>query len=170
MRTVAIFLFLTITCLTAHAQNPFLALKYDSVVMYDYEPVYKISFIEDTSAQSGIEIVNRGFLNKNIKKSVLLDVATTASLNTKIGDPASYGGQSTWCFDPHLGFVYYERGKIVEYISVCLSCNQLRISSGISFIGSTPSGLGKNIRAYFNELIIKHNFSHQIEPGNFADK
>jgi hypothetical protein len=82
------------------------------------------------------------------------------------------------CFDPHLGIVYYDKTKIVAYMSVCFGCNRLR--SSIALAGEKHKagkdayymldGMSKTFRHFLNTLLIKHKFPEQIPPGDSYDK
>ena len=149
----------------AQSQNPYLALRFTKVIMYDYEG-HKDYFLS---------IVDKdGNLASSIKKQVELDRQTVNALNSKLGNKSSYGAATAACFDPHLGFVYYNNEKIVAFISICLSCNRLQSSLELSAqmqgkTGSgtdvyyTADGMSDYFRKYLNTLLRKYNFSHQIE-------
>lgn len=47
-------------------------------------------------------------------------------------DKKSYGSEFYRCFDPHLGFVFYDvSGKVVAHSTVCFLCNWMRTSPDI---------------------------------------
>ncbi len=97
----------------AQTTNPYLTLKYDSVVAYRYSPHHDSTYIIDKS----------GLLNPHVKSRTRLDEATAMDFNTRIGLSESYGGMQAKCFMPGLAFVYYSNGKPVADIIVCLGCN-----------------------------------------------
>lgn len=92
----------------------------------------------------------------------------------------SYGNVVAGCFDPHLGIVYYDKTKIVAYITVCFDCNRLRSSIELAEqkgkMGKGKDayymldGLSKTFRHFLNTLLIKYKFSDQITPGSLYDK
>jgi hypothetical protein len=158
-------LFLLILSLPSKAQqNPFLALKFDEVVMYDFAG----------GKESDLFIVDdKGQLAKSISKQIHLDKTTITKLNEKLGNRKSYGAATAFCFDPHLGFVYYLKGRIVGHITICLDCNRLRSSITIAAQQQGKVGKGKDayyisdglstpFRNFLNSLLVKNNFSHQI--------
>ncbi len=165
MKETIILILLTITLASyGMATNPFLKLKFDKVVMYDYEG----------RKGSDLHIVENGKLAKSIKKQVQLDKATIENLNMKLGKTNSYGGGTAACFEPHLGFVYYYDNKIVAYVTICLDCNRLYSSIDIpnQKQGKVAKGgkayylndgLSKTFRQYINQLLVKNNFSHQTK-------
>ena len=143
-------------------KNPPLQLRYDKVMMYDF----------DGGIGSDQTIVNaKGRLATSITKQVVLDKERALRLTKKLGEKESFDDEVAVCFEPHLGFVYYLKGKIVACITVCLDCNLL-VSSipldpqkhdklGIAndaYIAGAPS---KSFRAFLNDLLKKYNFSHQ---------
>ena len=97
-------------------KNPFDNLRYDKVVAYDY------------NGYAGREIVKDGKLIEYIYKQKELTGKQVKNFNWITGDTTSYGGKTAACFEPHLGVVYYQKEKIVGYISICLACNYLKSS------------------------------------------
>jgi len=153
-------------------QNPFATIKFDKVVMYDFEG----------GKDSDLSIVDdKGNLAKSISKEVELNKKSTENLTRKLGELKSYGGATASCFDPHLGLVYYYKGKTVAHISICLDCNRLRSSMDIPAqkqgkvgVGKDAyyisDGLSKSFRMFLNELLKKNRFSHQVTPGSPFDE
>jgi CubicO group peptidase (beta-lactamase class C family) len=147
-------------------RGPYSALKYDSVVMYDFE---------GGKGLPDLYIINdKGQLAKSVVKRVILDKETAAALSRRLGQKASFGGGQAACFDPHLGFVYYEHGKVVAYLTICLDCNRLyssieipaqmqgvatRVGSRVDYSSAGPS---KAFRTFLNELLVANHFSHQL--------
>jgi hypothetical protein len=144
-------------------KNPPLQLRYDKVMMYDF----------NGGIGSDQTIVDaKGRLATSVTKQVALDKESAISLTKKLGEKESFGDEMAMCFEPHLGFVYYLKGKIVAYMTVCLDCNvfvssipldpQKHEKLGIAndaYIAGAPS---KPFRAFLNSLLKKHNFSHQL--------
>lgn len=170
--TVLLFLLTLSFCSFEQTSNPFAHLKFDKVVIYDYEQNG-----EDPS------LVNKGEILKGvkIKKLIQLDKVTIDKLNVKLGNKTSYGNYHADCFEPHLGIVYYFQNKIVADVLVCLDCN--RLSSGIDIpatkqgrqgkgknIYYTLDGLSKSFRQFLNDLLKKYDFSHQIKGASLFDK
>jgi hypothetical protein len=162
MRIFTILLLLTHSLLLeGQPDNPFTKLRYDKVVMYDF----------DGTTELNLSIVdNNGQLAKSIKKQIFLDKATIEKLNKRLGDKTSFGEQPAACFEPHLGIVYYLGRKIVGHITICLSCH--RLSSNINLPAQrqgkegkgknktyTRSGLSGSFEQFIKQLIIKSNFS-----------
>jgi hypothetical protein len=168
MRTTIIFLILIIFN-TAYGQgdNPLAKLEFDKVVMYDF----------DGGKGSDLYIVdNKGQFAKSITKQVTLNKGEISSLNSKLGSKMSYGGGTASCFDPHLGFVYFLKGKIVGHVTVCLDCNRLSSSFDIPAqkqgkVGNgkdayyIAEGLSTSFRQYLSGLLKANGFSHQIKNG-----
>jgi hypothetical protein len=150
--------------LNGQTKNPFLHLKFDKIVMYDFVG----------GKGSDLYIVNEnGGLAKNIKGQVKLDKENVMKLNSKLGNKKSYGGGTAACFDPHAGFVYYLKDKVVAHVTICLDCNRLYSSIDIPAQKQGKVGKGKDIyylsdglsipfRNFINQLLVANNFSHQI--------
>lgn len=97
--------------------NPFLSLKYDKVVAYDYNGDY------------GQAIVDAGnVVDSLINQQVELDQSLIKQLNFTLGDTSTYGGATAFCFVPHLGIVYFDQESVVAHVSICFQCNDLRSS------------------------------------------
>ncbi len=152
------------------ATNPFLNLKFDKVVIYDFEGGKDLGLIID----------DKGRLAKTVKKQAVLDNVNIEKLSKRLGEKTSYGGATAFCFDPHLGLVYYLKGKVVAHVSICLDCNRLKSSIVIPAqkqgkvregdeVYYTADGLSKSFRKFINTLLVKHQFSHQIKPGSSFD-
>jgi hypothetical protein len=165
--TFALILFILTLSIHGKAKNPYLTLQYDKVIMYDFA-------VTDggDSDESAYPLDKKGKLSKYVTKQVQLDNETIKDLNAHLGDRKSYGRVSAFCFDPHLGFAYYFKGKIVAYISICMDCNVLDSSLPIDAQKQGKNGTGKNIyyllsgpskslRHFLNALLKKNNFSHQ---------
>jgi hypothetical protein len=172
MRIIAsVILSIFSICSFGQTTNPFLHLRFDKIIIYDYEPN------EDNPS-----LVEKGqILKSKIKKQIQLDKPIIDRLNTKLGDKKSYGNIRADCFEPHLGIVYYLENKIVADVLVCLECNRFSSSVDIPAANQGRQGKGKDVyyildglsksfRQFINELLIKYNFSHQIKPGSMFDK
>jgi hypothetical protein len=173
MRKISVVLLLTFSLSTnGQLSNPFLNLKFDKVIFYDFEEIgEKGSLIVDNNCKPVQKIL----------KQVNLDPSTIIKLNIKLGDKQSYGNVTAFCFDPHCGFVYFFKGKPVGQITICLSCNKLHSSIDIPAQQQGKQGRGKDsyfildglsksLRKYLNRLLIKNKFTHQIQPGSHFDE
>jgi hypothetical protein len=173
MRILKLLLLLTLSvAIYGQTKNPFLKLKFDKVVFYDFEEI----------GEKGSQIVDaNGKPVQKIIKQVQLDTSTISKLNLKLGDRKSYGNITASCFDPHCGFVYFLNGKPVAQILLCIDCNRLRSDidipakkQGKQGTGADTyyiaDGLSKSMRKFINGLLIKHKFTHQIELGSSFDK
>jgi hypothetical protein len=160
-----IICFLSITTY-AQKRNPYATLKFNKVVMYDFEP---------SGSKGGSIVEEDGRLTKNINKQTPLDKATISLLNEKLVTKASFHWGTAACFDPHLGFVYYSGNRILGYITICLDCNRLsanlKLPAQIRLKeGEDAHGMSKSLRQFLNGLLKKYNFSHQILTGSTFDK
>ncbi|HNP24736.1 MAG TPA: hypothetical protein PKM63_22050 [Panacibacter sp.] len=173
MRIIS-FLFLLTISLSSNGQtnNPFLSLKFDKVVFFDFE---------DIGEKGSLIVDNNGKYFQTVIKQVQLDTQTIKELNAKLGDKKSYGNGAAACFDPHCGFVYFLKGKPVGQITICLSCNRLYSSIDIPAQKQGQQGQGKDayyildglsksFRQFINGLIKENKFTHQIEPGLHFDE
>ena len=152
--------------------NPFVKLKYDKVVFYDFE---------DTLGKT-LRIVDRnGKMLVRVIRQVNLESSTIKNINIKLGEIKSYGNFTASCFDPHCGFVYFLNGIPVAQVLICIDCNRLvsdidipaqkqgKQGSGED-IYYIADGLSKAMRKFINRLLIEYKFSHQIVDGASFDK
>jgi hypothetical protein len=150
---------------TAQAQhrNPYLELRADSVVIYDL-------VTEGGAVREDLES------NNFYRKQARLDGKSIKKLSKKLGKKRSFGVPGSMCFDPHLGIVYYQNGGPIAIVNVCLDCNNLESSLELrsqvrekinddGTKGEYLSGMSKSFRKFLNALMVPHNFSHQIVPG-----
>jgi hypothetical protein len=147
--------------------NPYLKLKYDSVIVYD--------FVWYSRTSDFVPIIDsKGNLAKTVKKKAKLDNNTIGELSKQLGLKSSYGEGTAFCFEPHFGIVYYKGGKPVAYINVCFACNildsNLRIPAqeqGKQGTGDESyyvlDGMSKSFRKYLNTILKRYNFSHQAD-------
>ena len=163
MRLLGIFFLLILSTTSKSQNNPFLTLKFDKLIMYDFAG----------GKGSDLYIVDdKGQLAKSISKQIRLEKVNITKLNKKLGEKKSYGNPTAACFDPHLGFVYYLKGKIVGHITICLDCN--RLHSSIKIIAQQQGkvgqgkeayyisdGLSESFRIFLNALLVKYNFSEK---------
>lgn len=166
MKFIMVLFSMILISIDSQVKNPFSELKYDSVVMYDFE---------GGKGTPDMFIINeKGRLANTVIKQVQLDKETISALSKRLGQRESYGGAQAACFDPHLGFVYYDHGNVVAHISICLDCNVLHSSVDIpaQMQGKTGrgndvyylgGGLSKSFRKFLNDLLVVNKFSHQLK-------
>ncbi|WP_395063534.1 hypothetical protein [Flavobacterium sp.] len=107
--------------------KPFDTLKFDKIIAYDFE---------------GSEEPNPSVIGKNDKFTNV--ILKQKYLNEKQGyflikcltSNATYGGSFAACFNPHLGFVFFDHDKVVYTVDVCLGCNYLISTSDIPAMNS----------------------------------
>lgn len=171
MRILSFLILLHLTgTVAAQVDNPFLQIKTDSLVIYDFfgGKGGDLSIVKDD-----------GTLANAISKSVTLDKNVSLELRLKLGSKKSYGQSVAACFDPHLGFVFYNKGKMVAHVTICIDCNRLHSSidlkaqkQGETISGNdnyyTGQGMSKSFRIFLNTLLKKHKFSHQIETERLS--
>ncbi len=165
---IALVIPFALLCILSYGQktNPYANLKFDKVVMYDFEP---------SGDKGGSIVESNGLLTQLISKQVKLDSSTINQLNKKLGDNKSFNWGTAACFDPHLGFVYYKGKKIVGYITICVSCNILSPNFKLPAQsrpteGNDAHGMSTSFRKFLNSLLKKNKFSHQIPPGSNFDQ
>ena len=173
MRTIILLILLSVlNYARGQTKNPYLHLKFDKVILYDFEP----------SAEKGSLIIdNSGNPLQSIVKQIQLDPATVKSFNSKLGSKGSFGNVTAFCFDPHCGLVYFLQDKPVAQIAICLECNKLRSTIDLPAqqqgkqghgqdVYYISDGLSKAFRKHINGLLKKYNFSHQIKSGSSFDE
>jgi len=174
MQNITLLFLLTLSiCSNGQTKNPFRSLKFDKVIMYDYQPAGEDPELVDKRGQL--------VTTATIKRQVQLDTTTVNQLNKKLGDKKSYGQVTAMCFNPHLGIVYYLNSKIVRHILICMDCNALRADVDIPAQHQDKQGQGEksyylgdgmsnSFRQFLNGLLIKNNFSNQIKAASMFYK
>lgn len=120
-----------------NANRYFPDFSFDEMIAYDYDGEME-SF--------GIEIIQNNKLTPYKKKAVL----TPKQIKNLIADlnaETTYGGTKAVCFNPHLGIVFYDKKKVVGYISICFECNYL-VSSKLIPVTE------KKIIAIYDDLVV----------------
>ena len=151
---------------SGQSPNPYASLLFDKLVMYAYN-----------GADKGAPIVNQqGELDTTVIKQAMIDPRTAKRLNSRLGDIKSFGSIAAACFEPHLGFVYYRKGKAVAHLDICLACNRLRSSLRIKAQEQGRHGTGRDVyyqldgmspafRQFLNGLLIRYHFSDPLKAG-----
>lgn len=156
-------LLLTSSLMANGQSNPFDTLKFDKVIMFDFNEKGREIFIIDKN----------GRLDKSVTKQIVLDEKTAEELNKRLGSSTSYVEGAGLCFFPHLGFVYYRRHEIVASITVCLMCHRLESSITIpaQIVGVledkgetlyATGGISDSMMDYLNNLVKVNKFSHPV--------
>jgi hypothetical protein len=167
MRFIILAFLLASPPLYAQPKNPFLSLKYDRVVICDFE----------NDGEHGSPLTDsKGKLSPMVTKSAQLSSPAIGSLVLKLGDKRSYGQPRAACFEPHFGIIFFKSAVAVAEIQICLTCNELAPSFDIPAqdqgktghgkeVYYTKDGMSKPFRKYINDLIRKYHFSHEIVAG-----
>lgn len=101
--------------------EPFNELAFDKVVAYDFE----------SDRDSGAGIIEDEKFAARVYKQQALTQEQVDSLLRILTEKATYGGTYAACFEPHLGFVFYQDHEIVGDVSICFACNYLRSTPDI---------------------------------------
>lgn len=150
------------------ANTPFNKLDYNKVIAYDYE---------GGKGEGVINIITNGKLAPTVKQQKELTQEQIDGLTNYLGANTTYGGNKAFCFDPHLGIVFYKDSKVVAHISICLECNYLASSIKIPAtevkkfkMGDDfeypAEGFSKLGRQKINALCKQLNFSHCADTLN----
>ena len=147
------------------AQNPYLTLDYDSLVICDF------GNIEETEGNV-TKIGDHYYMKYKPAKRVKLSSGQANSFSKQVGQKTSYGQPTAACFMPHFLALYYKNGKGIAYVEICISCNLLDSSHYIKAIDQFPEkaddgtvyyinrGLSKTFRKYLKELLLRYGFSN----------
>jgi len=171
---VLIFIGLSLSCTGQKNidtnNNPYLNLKNDSVVIYDYN-----EFAKGTDPYT--PIVKNGILSSSVKKSSKLNKDSALKFTKMLGDTNSFGQPEASCFEPHLGVVYWYKGKPVGFINICMDCNVIEPNMNLrallvrkrQSINSIRSGMSKSFRKFIRVLLAEYEFSHQPAGNDTFD-
>lgn len=148
--------------------NPYAKLKFNKVVAYDFLG------ITDTAQY---QIITNGKLAPTVVHQQILSITQINSITKILTSDSTYGGNKAFCFEPHLGIVFYLDTAVISYVNICLDCNYL-ISS--TFIPATElnkvqvsehyehplDGFSKTGRQQINEFCKSLNFNHCVDSLN----
>ncbi len=154
--------------ISKRANSPFNKLDYNKVIAYDYD---------GGKGEGVIDIISNGKLAQTVKQQKELTQEQIDDLTNYLGANSTYGGNKAFCFEPHLGIVFYKDSKVVAHLSICLECNYMNSSIKIPAIevkkvkigdnDEYPSiGFSKLGRQKINALCKQLNFSHCADTLN----
>ncbi|MEO0873070.1 MAG: hypothetical protein AAFY48_00545 [Bacteroidota bacterium] len=118
---------------------PFDTVEFDRVVAFDFNKVRR-PFV------SVLDLPAQRYAG-DIEAQQALDKQQVAEVLTALSQSDSYGGGRAACFDPRMGFVFYQGSVAKMVVDICLDCNFLRSSIEIpatinyhDFEGGRPLG------------------------------
>jgi hypothetical protein len=98
--------------------------------------VFKV-FAYPLDGNSGSLVVQNGKLSPAVtdKKGVMLTDKQQKELLALLENPSNFGGSDHRCFEPHIGFVFFNSKKQpIAHISVSFDCNDIESSHTIEAI------------------------------------
>ena len=97
---------------------PFDTIEFDRVVAFDFNKVRR-PFV------SVLDLPAQRYAG-DIEAHQALDEQQVGQLLTALSRSDSYGGGRAACFDPRMGFVFYQGSVAKMVVDICLDCNFLR--------------------------------------------
>ncbi len=101
---------------------PFDSLQFDKAMAYDYN---------GAKGEQALYIVEEGRLAPTIVAQQPLDGHDVEALVGLLYNKRAYGDAPAFCFEPHLGIVFYQSDSIVAHLSICISCKRLTGSPAV---------------------------------------
>ncbi|MFA7444834.1 MAG: hypothetical protein WCY89_02725 [Flavobacteriaceae bacterium] len=101
--------------------KPFDTLDYDKVIAYDYKGF----------GGEIISVIENGEFVDVVMKQKFLDQKQLNHFLQILTKNETYGDVTAFCFDPHLGVVFFKNDKVIYKIDVCLDCNYLKSDTEI---------------------------------------
>lgn len=160
------YLLFIVQTLAVSQTNPFTDLVYDTVVAYEFKG-------------DGETLIDYCLKNakERINNETVLSSKQIKEFETIITSKTAYGSTTAFCFDPHFAVVYFLKGKPVETIDVCLSCNYLvsrteipsttlkyiKISDDYSY---PANGFSSTARKQIYQFIKDLGFTKYLQPLN----
>jgi hypothetical protein len=98
--------------------------------------VFKV-FAYPLDGNSGSLVVQNGKLSPAVtdKKGIMLTDKQQKELLALLENPSNFGGSDHRCFEPHIGFVFFNNKKQpIAHISVSFDCNDIESSHTIEAI------------------------------------
>lgn len=124
-----IFTILIIGCQDKLIDSPYPNSEFDKVI------AYKMKGMES-------EVVEQNKLSNNVdSKNEPLNKIQVEELLSILNAKSTYGGVPAKCFEPHLGFVFYNSdNRIVAHSTICLACNWMSATPKISEFAFSKKG------------------------------
>jgi len=101
------------------------SLKFNKVIAYEFDGT-SLRMEEGDDDESSVFLNESGY-SKRVKKQHQLDYDEVEQLLSIFTLKKYFGGLSALCFDPKLGFVFYDNSKVVNVIDICLDCNDFHL-------------------------------------------
>jgi hypothetical protein len=100
--------------------TPFDTLRFNKVIAYEF----------DGRMEHGETVfdIERGWFHETIESQLELSSEDIMTLTTILTNDATYGESIMACFEPKLGFIFYQDQKPNAVIDICLDCNYLKSS------------------------------------------
>lgn len=95
------------------------SLKFNKVIAYDFDG---ITLGDDGEYQESVSI-DKNKYSKRVKKQKELNHKEIEKLLIILTSEKYLGGMIALCFDPRLGFIFYDSSEVVNVIDICLDCN-----------------------------------------------
>ena len=105
---------------TKKHKEPFDTLEFDKVIAYDYQGEEEA--FPSVIGRNGkfIPIIEKQAALNEKQIDYLIDVILTSD--------STYGAGTAACFQPHLGFIFYNKNERIFVTDICLGCNLLQSS------------------------------------------
>lgn len=154
---------LLLLVLAQPAVNPYRTLKYDKVVICDFE----------NNGDSDSPLLDAsGAYTKYVNKTAILSPVQIDTMVARLGNRASYGRPRAMCFEPHFGVLFFQKNKLVAEVEICLDCNGLSTTLPIPAMQQgrrgtgthmyyALDGLSQSFRKYIGALATLYGFPHR---------
>lgn len=127
-------LILVLSCNDKPIDKSFPDLEFESVIAYKMKGKEQ-NVVENNQISNNVE-----------SKSRILNGNQTNSLISILNKKSTFGGTPAKCFEPHLGFVFYNKGKeIVAHSTICLACNWMTTTPKIKEFAFSERGANRMI-------------------------
>lgn len=106
------------------------SLKFNKVIAYDFDGT-SLRVDENDRDESSVFLNDSGY-SRRVKKQHLLNYQEIEQLLSIFTSEKYFGGFSALCFDPKLGFIFYQNDEVVNVIDICLDCNDFHLRRDFS--------------------------------------
>lgn len=139
----------------------------DSVVMIEFEwlPKARISKVIDNAGKLTVTPIKKVIITPKEQKMLV------SALNSK----RSFGGGQAGCYEPRLGFIFYQNGAISGHLTICVTCDYLVPSQDIPAQLQRPMtdeetgnvyylgmGMSKNLLKKLDQLLEQYQFRYRV--------
>jgi hypothetical protein len=142
---------------TDSRQNTFPFNKASKIEIVSFDCLFKTSNGKLEQNQFDKITKDNKVISERIKEQIEINQLQTDSLFAVLYDYGGLNSTQADCYNPRHCIIFYEQGKIIAYLELCLECSGYRATKGISF-GSFCDEKWCKLWQYFKSIGMKEGF------------